>query len=153
MKFSGRHDIEAPIGAVFAAVSDFDAHERGALRRGVRVDRMDILASPGPGMIWAAKVRFRDRIRNITVSLARFDPPEVIHYDVEGSGLLGQFTVDLVALSKARTRLIVALDVRPFSLSGRLTIQALRLIKASLTRRFKARVHEYAEHLAGKMTA
>ena len=153
MKFSGRHDIEAPIDRVFAALSDFDAHERSALRRGVQVNRIDMMTSPVPGMTWAAKVRFRGRIRDITVSLARFDPPEVIYYDVEGSGLLGQFTVDLVALSKARTRLIAALDVRPMSMSGRLIIQSLRLIKASLTRRFKARVHEYAEHLAGRLTA
>lgn len=120
MKFSGRHDIEAPIDRVFAVLSDFDAHERSALRRGVQVNRIDMMTSPVPGMTWAAKVRFRGRIRDITVSLARFDPPEVIYYDVEGSGLLGQFTVDLVALSKARTRLIAALDVRPMSMSGRL---------------------------------
>ena len=41
MKLSTREDIEAPIGTVFDAVTDFDGFERQLLRRGVDVTRDD----------------------------------------------------------------------------------------------------------------
>jgi len=52
--------------------------------------------------------------------------------------------VDLVALSRARTRLSVGLDVTPRTLAGRLMIQSMKLAKGNLSKRFRLRVADYA---------
>lgn len=52
MKFSTREDIDLPIDQVFAQVSDLDQFERAALRRGVKIRRMDDSAQPKVGMAW-----------------------------------------------------------------------------------------------------
>ncbi len=51
------------------ALSDFDAWERGAMRRGAEVERTDALARPGPGMAWAATFPYRGKRREIEVRL------------------------------------------------------------------------------------
>ncbi|MEO1026387.1 MAG: SRPBCC family protein, partial [Pseudomonadota bacterium] len=63
-------------------------------------------------------------------------------------GLECMGVVDLVALSKARTRMLVSLDLKPTTLSSRLMVQSLRLAKGSLNRRFKARVAQFASGIA-----
>ncbi|MDG1354009.1 MAG: hypothetical protein P8P70_12775 [Sulfitobacter sp.] len=57
------------------------------------------------------------------------------------------FTIELVALSKSRTRLMVSFDIKPLNLSARLLVQSLKLAKTSLTKKFKLRVAEFAKTL------
>ena len=153
MKFSAREDIDAPISEVFAIIADFDGHERAAMRRGVRVERLDSLTTDGPGAVWEAEVGFRGRMRDITVELASYEPPEIVTYVFESSGVRGSFALELVAMSAKRTRMAVALDMRPQNFSGRLLLQSLKLVKPSLTRRFKSRVAAYAAQLGSGRVA
>ena len=144
MKFSGREDIEVSADRMFAKLTDFSAHERAVIRRGAKVERTDTLDQPGQGMSWLAKVKFRGRQRKIEVVLTDLKQDEYIRYEIEGSGVSGVLELDLLALSPRKTRLAVALDLKPKNLSGRLLVQSLRIMKANLNRRFKARFKEYA---------
>ena len=144
MKFSKREDIEAPIDVVFGAAADFAAFERGALRRGIEVARRDALTVPGPGMVWAVRAPVRGKIRDILVELTGYAPDTGLAALAESSGITATVTLDLVALSRNRTRLQVGLDLRAGTLSARLLLQSLQLAKSSLDRRFARRVADFA---------
>ncbi|MFO7771978.1 MAG: SRPBCC family protein [Roseovarius gahaiensis] len=144
MNFSSHEDIEAPIDAVFAAVTDFQAFERQALRRGAEVQRSDSLAQPGPGMTWDAAFMLRGKRREIKIELARMDRPNGVLADARSRNLKAQFEVDLVALSRNRTRLSVTLVLEPKTLAARLMLQSIKLARKRLTRRFRKRVAEFA---------
>lgn len=148
MKFSAREDIEAPIEDVFVAVSDFDAFERRMLRRGVDVTRNEAINIGQIGAQWRVKFRWRGRAHDVNAELVSLAPGEGYAISSKASGIECLSTVDLVALSKMRTRLFVSIDLTPTTLSSRLLIQSLRLAKGNLTRRFKSRVHEFAAGLS-----
>lgn len=142
MKFSTREDINAPIEQVFEMLSDFHVYERNALRRGADVQRIDRLTEPGVGMKWKAAFVMRGKLRKVEITLSEFDQPKRMIFWSASTGLSGQFSMDLVAMSRTRTRVSVALELKPQNLSARLMIQSLRLAKSSLNKRFKQRVAE-----------
>ncbi len=144
MKFSTREDIEAPIDHVFEQVSDFIGFERRALRHGADVVRLD----DGPvqeGSSWNIAFQFRGRERRMQSQLAAYDPPNGYLITTMSDGMTITSNVDLVALSPGRTRVAVAIDLRAKTLTARLLLQSMKLAKTKLTKRFKARVLEYAE--------
>jgi hypothetical protein len=59
-------------------------------------------------------------------------------------GLVVVTEIDLIALSQSRTRVIVSITVTAKTLTARLLLQSLKLAKTKLTKRFKARVLDYA---------
>ena len=145
MKFSTREDIEAPVDAVFDMLSDFASFERAALRRGAEVQRTDQMRVPGVGMTWAAAFDLRGRKRELELELVTFDKPDEIAVESTSPGMIGQFSMELMALSRSRTRVLVELEIKPINLRARLLVQSMKLAKASLTRRYKTRVAEYAK--------
>jgi uncharacterized protein YndB with AHSA1/START domain len=144
MQFTSKEDIEAPIEQVFAEITDFQRFERAALRRGAEVQRPDTLAAPGVGMSWQARFRLRGRMRDVTLRLVEYDPPNGIVLTAEATTIEGRMGVDLVALSRGRTRLSVDLILAPRSIAGRLLLQSLKLARSNLTRKFRLRVADYA---------
>lgn len=147
MKFVAQEDIEAPIDAVFDAVSDFESFERSAMRRGADVVRTDGMASPAVGMGWRGRFKFRGRERDVQVVLARYDRPNGMTFDSIAQGMTGQFLIDLVPLSRSRTRMIVTLDLTPQTLSAKLFVQSMKLARNKLAKRYKKRVAVFAEGL------
>ncbi len=146
MKFSTREDIEAPIDYVFGRVSDFAAFERRALRQGADVSRRE----NGPvatGSVWDVAFKFRGRDRKVAATLTQIDPPQAIEIESHSDGLTAITQVELIALSPARTRVMVGFDLRARTLTARLLVQSLKLAKTKLTKRFKARVLDYAEDI------
>lgn len=152
MQFSSKEDIDAPIEEVFAAVSDFDAFERSAIRRGVEVQRVDEAAPVAPGMAWDAAFDLRGKRRELHLVLSKMAAPEEMEFESESSGLTGVMTIELVALSPQRTRLAMVLNLAPKTLSARLFLQSLKLAKTSLTKRFKLKVAEFAKSIEDKRT-
>ena len=144
MKFSTREDIEAPVEQVFEAVTDFDGFERQILRRGIDLTRDESCPPDVTGARWNANFKWRGRAQNLEAELVSIEPNEGYAIESRTGGVICMGVVDLVPLSKARTRMFVSLDLKPTTLSSRLFIQSLRLAKGSLTRRFKSRVSDFA---------
>ena len=147
MKFSTRHDIEAPIGFVFEHASDFDGHLRQALRRGINVRRVDTLGVNTVGMCWNAGFEFRGKQRKIDGQLTQIDAPNGFQIQSVSGGLESAFDVELLQLSPGRTRILAGLDIRPKTLSSRLLIQSLKLGKNRLDERFARRVASFAREI------
>ena len=145
MKFSTNTDIEAPIEAVFDMFCDFESFERSAMRRGAEVQRMDAKIEPGVGMRWRAAFELRGKPRQIELEMVTFDPPNEIRLAGNSPSMKSETCFDLIALSRNRTRVHEALEVKPLTLSSRLLVQSLKLAKNSLSRKFKLRVSEYAK--------
>lgn len=145
MNFSAKEDIAAPADYVFGAITDFAAFERSALRRGAEVQRIDTLRVPGPGMQWAASLVMRGRPRDVALELVTMDRPNGILFELQSGAIGGTFRVDLVPLSRGRTRMSVALDLAATTLSARLMMQSLKLAQTKLSKRFRERVAAFAE--------
>lgn len=151
MKFSSREDIEAPIDQVFSAICDFEGFERQAMRRGAEVQRTDTLDAPGVGMSWKTAFTMRGRLRKVKLEMVRFDVPNEMVFAAKSPNLDGMFSVELMALSRSRTRMSVALELTPLNLSARLLVQSLKLAKTTLTKRFKLRLADYAKGLEERL--
>lgn len=147
MQFSTKEDIEAPIDEVFAMLSDFEGYERSAIRRGIEVRRETDVQPPGRGMAWTARFALRGKPRDLSLQLAQYDRPTAMRFAADSQGIDGTLTLDLLSLSKRRTRLAVVLEVKPKTLSARLLVQSFRLAKATLNKRFKLKVAAFAKSL------
>jgi uncharacterized protein YndB with AHSA1/START domain len=80
MKLATKKDIEAPIAKVWAALSDYEAWERSAMRRGVDVERTDKLTKPGPGMSWTSRFAYRARTRKADMKLTEMTGPGLLAF-------------------------------------------------------------------------
>jgi carbon monoxide dehydrogenase subunit G len=140
MKLISRQDIEAPIAFVFAALKDFDAWERAALRRGADVVRMDKLSEALPGLSWRIRFVYRGKERKLALQLTDLQQPTSMEFVGNGTSIDGMARIDLMELAARRTRLSVAMDLRPRTIGARLIMQSLRLAKTRLNRRFSDRV-------------
>lgn len=147
MKFSSREDIEAPIDHVFERVTDFNGFERQALRRGADIQRVDAGAVPVVGSSWDVAFKFRGKDRKMKATISQLDAPTVLQIDTVASGISGATTVELVALSRNRTRISASIDLTAQNLSARLLLQSLKLAKGNLTRKFKMRITDFAEDI------
>ncbi|MCV2882830.1 SRPBCC family protein [Actibacterium sp. XHP0104] len=153
MKFSSKEDIAAPIEQVFMALTDFETFERAAMRRGIEVMRSDGPGTGGVGTEWQCRVPYRGKTRKLSTRIDRFDTPEHLVLGWVIMGLSGQMDIELVQLSPRQTRMSIALEMKPNSLTARLFIQSLRLAKASLNRKFKRGVARFSEDLEARLGA
>lgn len=147
MKFSTKEDLEIPIDNVFQMLSDFDGFERAILRHGADVSRTDKMDSVGVGLSWKAKATVRGKKREFDVKLVEFDRPNQMLFDVKTKNMSATFLVELVAMSRMRTRMRIELDVRPQTLSARLLMQSAKLARNTLNRRYKTRIAHFASDL------
>lgn len=147
MKFSTKEDVEAPIADVFEMLCDFETFERAAMRRGSEVQRKDTKTYPGVGMAWNAVFNLRGKRRQVEIEMISFEKPEEMAYECRSQGLMTLLNVELVALSRNRTRIMISFDIKPLNLSARLLVQSLKLAKTSLTKKYKLRVAEFAKSL------
>lgn len=153
MQFSAKEDIEAPIAFVFAQVTDFAAFERQAMRRGAEVRRRDSMVRPGVGSAWDIAFKYRGKDRQIRAEISAFDPPHGYSVASTSPGLTGGLAVELVSLSRARTRLSITLDVEARSIGTRILLQSLRLAKGNVTRRLENRLASFAVQVQDRFGA
>lgn len=150
MKMATREDIAAPIEAVFEQLSDFDGFERAAMRRGAEVVRTDTLAVPGAGMSWRAGFDYRGKARQANIELADFEVPERVRARIHSTGVEMELVVDLVAMSRSRTRMNLSLDTRPRTIPARLVIQSMKLARQTVLKRFRRRINEFAKDIEAR---
>lgn len=144
MKLATREDIAAPIEAVFEQISDFDGFERAALRRGADVVRTDNLGVPGAGMAWRTGFEFRGRERKADLELVEYDAPNGMRLEAKSPGVEIDMVIELVAMSRGRTRMNMSVDARPRTIPARLMMQSLKLARQNVLKRFRKRVGEFA---------
>ena len=147
MKFSTKEDLEIPIDDSFQMLSDFDGFERAILRHGADVSRTDKMSSAGVGMVWNARATVRGKKREFVVKMVEFDRPNQMLFEVTTKNMAATFLVELVAMSRTRTRMRVDLDARPQTLSARLLMQSAKLARNKLNRRYKTRIAHFASDL------
>jgi len=147
MKFSSKEDIEAPIEDVFDMLFDFEGFERAAMRRGAEVQRVEGKPVGLAGMAWTASFKMRGKRRQAEVELISIDRPNEMVFEGRTQGLVTHMNVELIALSKNRTRMMVVFEIKPLNLSARLLVQSLKLAKTSLTKKYKLRVAEFSKTL------
>jgi len=147
MKMSAQEDIEAPIAFVYEQVTDFPGFERQALRRGAEVVSVESPTALAPGLAWDVSFKLRGKQRKVQIEVSRLDPPNGLVIGSRASTIGGEMVVDLVALSRTRTRMSVAISMEPKTLSGRLMVQSMKLARKTLTRRMRKRVGEYASDM------
>ncbi len=145
MKFSTREDVGAPIEYVFERATDFSAFERSALRRGADVQRKDAMSKAGAGAAWRISFPFRGKTRTVAANVQDFDSPNRFTVFSVSGGVESLAVIDLVALSRSRTRITVTVDLSPQNLSARLLVQSLKLAKTSLNERFRKRIALFAQ--------
>ncbi|HKL46596.1 MAG TPA: SRPBCC family protein [Roseovarius sp.] len=147
MKMSAQEDIEAPIAFVYEQVTDFPGFERQALRRGAEVVSVESPTALAPGLAWDVSFKLRGKQRKVQIEVSRLDPPNGLVIGSRASTIGGEMVVDLVALSRTRTRMSVAISMEPKTLSGRLMVQSMKLARKTLTRRMRKRLGEYASDM------
>ena len=144
MELTAREDIEAPLEEVFRAVSDFEGFERAVLRRDADVVRTDNLDVVGKGMCWDVKFGFRGKPRTAQLEIIAFNPPDNMKVLGRSGGVEVDFNVDLVALSRARTRLDITADVAATNLPARLLLQPMKLAHSNILKRFRKKIAVFA---------
>ncbi|MGR3713350.1 MAG: SRPBCC family protein [Shimia sp.] len=140
MEFTSREDIDVPIEQVFEMVTDFEVFERSALRRGADVSRLDSLSQPGVGAKWAVSFEFRGKAREVALELTGFDRPNELSFHAGAQGVQADMKIELVALSRTRTRLQFWTGLTASTLSARLLLQSLKLARGTLNTRLSKRM-------------
>lgn len=147
MTFSTRIDTEMPAGDLFGLIGDFSRSERVLAARGVSLCRIDPSADPGTGLGWTIGFAWRGQGRTLRLDVTRFDRPSRIALDGHSDQFDLTMTLTVVALSRARSRLLVETEVFPRGMRARLLLQTARLGKAHLDRRYDRRIGDHLAHL------
>jgi hypothetical protein len=153
MKFSTRQDIDAPADFVFAQLTDFEALERQAMRRGIEVERKSYSQPRGIGAGWTIQVPFRGKTRDVTAEITEFDASNALTANAVSGGVDMLLEIELVPLSNNRTRVSFGYDVRPQTLPARLLVQSVKFAKSSLQRRYERRIGKFADLIAERYEA
>lgn len=147
MQISHTEELDAPIGHVFAACTDFADFKRRAEARGARITRKDDLAAPGVGMAWTIATKLHGRDRLIDVEVVTFDRPEAMALRSITGGLDGLAVLDLREIRGGRTQLGLAIDVKAENFPARLVLQTLKLARTRLTRQLRQRLGAFAKRV------
>lgn len=150
MQMTASQDVDAPLQAVFDALSDFDALEARCAANGIDVTA-DGPAQPGPqGPVprrWQAAFTLRGKPREATVTLAAYEPPKRLAFDGVSGGLETRTELTLSALSATETRVEMRTELMPQTLSARLLVQSLKLGRAKIETRLTDRMGRAAREI------
>ena len=147
MKFSTRADFDEPATSLYDLISDFGKLERVMVRRGASVTRIDPAQDPGTALGWMVGFDWRGQARHMHLQVTRFDRPERISMWGQVDTFDVGIEMSVVALNRARSRLIVEADIRPKNMRARLMVQTAKLAKPQLDRRFARKINAFLEQM------
>ena len=147
MKFSLRQDTGLPAADLFDVISDFPRMERMLVRRGADIRRIDPAQEPGAGMAWDMAFDYRGKRRELRLDLVRFDRPEKITLTGRTDSLDLSLDMTVIALTRAKSRLMFELEAKPRNMRARLMLQTAKLGKAQLDRKFADKVGKFLSDL------
>lgn len=148
MEFSSKVDVDAPAEYIFECLSDFQSFEKAALRRGADVQRVDSQQALGVGATWDVAFNFRGKKRTITVEMTECTPPELASYDAKGQGVEATMRIELVPMSKTRTRMTTSVTMTAKTMPARLLLQSAKLAKGQVTKRFDGMMEDFGRQLS-----
>lgn len=144
MKFSTREDIEAPIDFVFEQVTDFTSFERSIMRRGGDIERIADGAENGLGAKWQVRFQLRGVERDISATVSEVSEPTSLKISLTSRSADAEMKIDLVPLSRARTRLRVDAQATAKSIATKLLFKSARFAKQKTEGRFNSVVAGFA---------
>ncbi len=147
MEFTGKNDIDVPIDHLFEMVTNFETFERSALRRGAEVTRIDDLIKPGIGAHWQIGFNFRGKQRDVDLQVVGFERPNELTLHAKATGLSSDIKIELVPLSRTRTRLQFWSGLSASSLSARLLLQSLKLARSNLSAKLNKRLSKLGREM------
>jgi carbon monoxide dehydrogenase subunit G len=153
MRFASKHDIEAPIADTFRIITDFEAWERAAMRRGADVARTDKLRVVTAGLKWAARFAYRGRTRALDLELKQIEAPSLLRFVGLSQSIEGTASIELMEMGAKRTRMHVVFELTPRSLTARLFLQSMRLARNRIDRRFDQRMDQLAADIEARYRA
>lgn len=148
MDISSKVDVDAPAEYVFDCLSDFQVFEKAALRRGAEVQRVDTMDALGAGASWQVQFDFRGKPRDVSVELTEFTAPEAACYEATGQGISATMRLELVPMSKNRTRLTSTVNMRAKTLPARLLLQSVKLAKGQVEKRLDGMMEDFGRQLS-----
>jgi carbon monoxide dehydrogenase subunit G len=150
MEYTAREDVEAPIEYVFEQVTDFVAFERSIMRRGGDVERIEGGDEPKVGTKWRVSFRLRGKDRAVNAKVVRVDSPNVLTIKAKSRSADGKIKVELIALSRAHTRLIVTGSSEAKTIPAKMFFQSMRLARGKTEAKFKDFVSDFAKDVQAK---
>ncbi|GGG73875.1 DNA polymerase III subunit gamma/tau [Salipiger pallidus] len=151
MEFSTREDIEAPAEQVFAELTRFEQIERQVMRRGVDLQRTSGSPDAPEELAWTARFKLRGKERTADITLDEYDAPNRLTYKARSGGLDAVTVIDVMALSRGRTRIVMTFEVLPQTLSARLMVQSMKLARGNMEKKFRVKMAEYARDLETRL--
>ncbi|SFR08945.1 hypothetical protein SAMN04515673_105154 [Poseidonocella sedimentorum] len=136
-----------PIGVLYGRISDVDMLERLALRRGIEVQHRASTPRFAAGAVWDVRFHLRGRDRTLVTTLTGLEAPHSLRVEAVGTGLDAALAVDLVALSRSRTRLALDFVIRPRSMPARLLVQTMKLSRRRLKQTLTDRLEGVARRI------
>ncbi len=150
MKISTREDIEAPIDFVFKQVTDFPSFERSIMRRGADIERIEKGGAFGLGAKWRVKFRMRGVERDVVATVADVADPNLIKMVLTSRSADADMQVELVPLSRARTRINVSAEASAKTIAAKILFQSVRFAKQKTDDRLKQVVANFAKDVEKK---
>lgn len=144
MKLTTRKDIEAPLDKVWTILTDFEHWERAAMRRGVEVHRGAADPAGALPLSWSAVLTWRERVRKVDLAVVEQDPPQRLVISAGGDTVAGNLVAELMEMGPQRTRILVAMEIKPLSLAARLFLQSMKLVRGRLQDKLDQRVGAFA---------
>ncbi len=141
MRFNVREDVAAPAAFVFDVLRDYETFERAAMRRGATVVR----GGPAGRPEWTIGFAFRGKPRQVLLRQTAAEPPARLTFGATGRMFEGDIRIDLVDLGRTRTRIALALEVRPLTLPARILLQSAQLARGRILRRLQSRASELGQ--------